>query len=504
MKKFYITTAIEYANSTPHIGHAFEKVGADVLARFKRMCGYETFFLMGNDEHSTNVEKNAQSMGISAMDFCNTMEEKFKNLWGKLDLSYDVFIRTTHPDHAKSVQEIFKRLMQNGDVYKGKYKGLYCLSCEAYMKQGDLVNGKCPNHGTEPTVVEEENYFFKLSSYTEKIKNLIKENPSFVEPSTRRNEVLGMLDEGMEDISISRAKKRWGVSVPGDPDHVIYVWFDALINYITAIGFSTDQQRFEKFWPADVQIVGKDIIKFHCIIWPAMLLSAGLQLPKQIFAHGFINFRGLKLSKTTGNVVHIPEPVDKFGCDATRYFMMREFSFREDGDYIWENFDKRYNGELVNDLGNLTHRVSSMINQYQEGLLAESSSSLPQDGDLKQVILSMKERYFKNMDSFAFHDALGVVWEGVRKANVYVEQTTPWALAKQGESAKLAACLYNLSESIRIISRLLYPFMPSTSTTFLKQFSQDPAPNFDETETWGKIKPQTRVAKINVLFPRLK
>ncbi len=368
-KTYFVTTAIDYVNNLPHIGTAYEKICADVIARFKRLEGEPVFFLMGNDEHSINVKREAQARGLEPHAYCDQMADQFRKIWKSLGISYDAFIRTTEERHAEAVSKLFQRIYENGDIYPSKYSGLYCESCETFYREKDLDDGKCPQHGTEPKWIEEDNYFFALSRYTERIEKIIEEKRLLILPEIRKNEILNILHGGLEDISISRSSFDWGIPLPIQPDHVIYVWFDALINYISAIGFGWDEGLFPQFWPADMHIIGKDITRFHCIIWPAMLLSAGLEVPRMVFGHGFVFLKGEKMSKTLGNVVTPMDIVDVYGPDALRYYLLRDSSFGKDGNFTWENFLERYNGDLANDFGNLLQRVLTMIRRYRSGTI---------------------------------------------------------------------------------------------------------------------------------------
>ena len=518
MNKFYITTAIDYVNSSPHVGTAYEKIGADALARWKRLCGYNTFFLMGQDEHSTNVEKKAVALGLGPLDYCNKMEEEFRKVWAKLNVSFDDFIRTTSPIHKETVQKIFNRINSSGDIYKGTYKGWYCVSCEAYKKETELIDGKCPNHKSPPKWIEEENYFFKLTNYRDKLLNYVQKNPTFIMPNIRRNEILNVLQEGLDDISISRASTKWGVPIPQDESHVIYVWFDALINYLSGVGFEDNTNRFSTFWPADVHVIGKDITRFHCIIWPAMLLSAGLPLPKTIFGHGFVYVKGQKMSKTLGTVIDPSNVADKYGADALRYFLLREIAFDNDGDFTWEKLIERYNSDLANDLGNLLHRTLNMINKYQDGVITVTSEAAePVDDNLKNCLLTLAEKVEPLMENLAFHNALAVIWEQVNRVNRYIEETSPWTLSKNNKKSRLQTVLYNTIEAIRILATLLSPFIPTTSTKIWEQIGLNPADmqtqknvdliktsvTLDTAKRWDYIKTGTKVKKGEPLFPRI-
>ncbi len=468
MKKFYITTAIDYVNSLPHIGTAYEKIGADVLARFWRTRGAKVYFQMGNDEHSINVEKAARQAGLGPKVYCDQMRKKFEAIWKKLEISYDDFIQTSEPRHIKGVQKLFQQIYDKGDIYKKYFEGWYCESCEAYITEKDLAEGLCPNHKSKPKWLQEENYFFSLSKYQEKLHRHIKKNPDFILPAMRRNEILRLIEGGLQDISISRASAQWGIPVPFDKTHVVYVWFDALINYITAIGFGTSTAKFKKWWPADMHVIGKDITRFHCVIWPAMLLSAGIKLPKNVFGHGFVYLKGEKMSKTLGNVVTPMDVADLYGADALRYYLLRSSGFGQDSDFTWDDFIRRYNGDLANGLGNLVSRTLGMVEQSLGGVIKPSQKK----GSLIKTLNAIEKKVeaaldWKNGD-IEFHHALAAIWEGVSIIDHYINENKPWKMTKKEE---LETVLNQSAEGIRILAKLLQPFLPSTSEKILEQFS---------------------------------
>ncbi len=503
MGKFYITTAIDYPNSAPHVGTAYEKIGADAQARWRRLRGDDVFFLMGNDENSRKVAEKAQELGLDPRAYCDEMEQRFRSAWSKLSLSFDRFIRTTEPAHHRGAQEIFRRLLRKGDVYRGMYKSWYCVGCESRKTDKDLVNGKCANHPHRNLEwIEEENWFFKLTAYRDRVKALVQ-GGGFVEPAIRRNEVLAVLEEGLEDISISRAKTKWGVPVPDDPDHVLYVWFDALINYITGVGFP-DQPEFSRYWPCDAHVVGKDITRFHGIIWPAMLMAADLPPPKQVRVHGFVYLAGEKISKS-GKRLDPAKVADRFGGDALRYFLLREIGFDNDGDFTWEKFQERYDGELANELGNLLNRVVTMVEKNLDGVLESPRASLPQDGALKEKLLALRDRLAPHYERFEYHLALAQLWDAIRQANRYVDETKPWALAKQGKKDELVASLYHAAEALRIIALLASPVLPATADRIGEQLGLGPLerPRLESAGTWGGIPAGTRIRRAPPLFPRL-
>jgi methionyl-tRNA synthetase len=460
---YYLTTAIDYVNSRPHIGTAYEKIGADCLARYMRLTGRDTHFLMGNDEHSVNVARAAESSGLDPKDYCDRMEVEFRRTWEMLHISFDDFVRTTEERHRLGVLEVFRRLQEGGFVYKGTYSGLYCESCEEFLQEKDLVDGLCPNHRVPPRRIEEENYFFALSRFQKPLEEVLEKHPEFVRPTIRRNEILGVLRQGLEDISISRTGRPWGIPLPGDPDHVIYVWFDALINYISALGFGgSDSSVYDRYWPADCHIIGKDITRFHCLIWPAMLLGAEIPLPRTIWAHGFVTVEGMKMSKTIGNVREPGEMVKLFGPDGFRYLMLREVAFDRDGDFTLDVFVNRYNADLANDLGNLLSRTLTMVNRYLEGSVPEVAAAENEgDGEIDRLLEEVPRGYREAMEDFAFHDGLARVWELVSRSNRYIEENRPWDLARDPASrGRLELVLGRLLRVLRVVSAMVWPALP--------------------------------------------
>jgi methionyl-tRNA synthetase len=509
-KTYFLTTAIDYVNNLPHIGTAYEKICADVLARFKRLEGNPVFFLMGNDEHSINVKREAQARGLEPHAYCDRMADQFRDIWKRLEISHDAFIRTTEERHIRAVSRLFERIYDNGDIYPSKYTGLYCESCETFYREKDLAEGKCPHHGTEPKWIEEDNYFFALSRYTERVTKIIEEGRLLVLPEVRKNEILNVLRGGLEDISISRSSFDWGIPLPIHPHHVIYVWFDALINYISAVGFGWDEDLFGQFWPADMHVIGKDITRFHCIIWPAMLLSAGLDVPRMVFAHGFVFLKGEKMSKTLGNVVTPMDIIDVYGPDALRYYLLRDSSFGNDGNFTWENFLERYNGELANDFGNLLQRVLTMIRRYRSGTIAAGHTLEPEDEALRKDCLAL----FPDVRGFLdpargdidFHLALARIWETVRRTNQYIDRTAPWNLHKNGSDERLDTVLFCAAESLRIIGTVLFPFLPNAARGLFEQLGLSERPDkvpLGAATAWGRIPPGTKVSKPTPLFPRI-
>ncbi len=460
MEKFYITTSIAYVNAPPHIGHAFELVQADVLARRRRLKGDDVFFLTGTDEHGAKIAKTAEVAGITPKDLTDKNSAKFRELAKVLDISNDDFIRTTDKErHFPAAQKLWQKLVAAGDIYKKKYQGLYCVGCEAFITQKDLIDGKCAIHLKEPETVEEENYFFKLSKYSEKIGELIKSDKLRIVPVGRKNEILSLISEGLEDVSFSRPAKDlpWGIPVPGDEAQTMYVWCDALVNYISVVGYGDGGERFEKYWPADIHCIGKDILRFHAAIWPGMLLSAGLSLPKTIFVHGFITSGGHKMSKSLGNVVDPFEIIGKYGVDSLRYFLLREIPPADDGDFTIERFEMRHNADLANGLGNLFARSLALI-------LGTNIRSAAADENFKKETAAVWKKYEKSLDEFKFNEALEAVWGLIAFCDGYINETKPWKIAKESEAdEKLKPIFGNLLFALANIAWLVQPFLPSTS-----------------------------------------
>ncbi|MBV8878814.1 MAG: methionine--tRNA ligase [Planctomycetaceae bacterium] len=509
MSKFFVTTAIDYVNSAPHVGTSYEKILADVLARWRRLKGDDVYFLMGNDEHSQQVADRAQKEGLTPIQWCDKMEGVFVGTWKKLDLSFDRFIRTSNPAHHRACQEIFRRLQAKGDIVKAPYKALYCVGCEAKKTESELLNGRCPNHpNIDLKIVDEENYFFKLTRYAEPVKKLLQSG-TFITPAFKANEMLSVIEQGLEDISISRKTTRWGVPIPGDPEQVMYVWFDALINYITAAGFPDEPERFAKLWPADVHVIGKDITRFHAVIWPAMLLSAGIEPPKSLAVHGFVNVKKdgqvLKMSKTLGTVIDPNLIADKWGPDTLRAYLLSEVAFGYDGDFSWDGFFQKSNANLGDNIGNLLNRIITIVVRNQDGVFASKGTPLPQDKELLEAMAALPERVSKLMEKYELHTALAEIWEAGKRANGYVEATAPWKLAKQPEKKEeLARVLYLGAEALRILAVLLSPFVPSTSKRILEQLGIPDCPiRLENARTAEYIEMGTRVNKGPVLFQKI-
>lgn len=508
MGKFYITTPIYYVNDVPHIGHAYCTIATDVMARYHRMCGDDVFFLTGVDEHGQNIERIAIEKGVPVRKYCDDITAQFVFLWKKLEISNDYFVRTTDERHKSAAQKFFRAIYDSGDIYKGHYEGWYCAPCEAFYTEKDLLDGnRCPIHEKPAEWIKEENYFFALSKYQERLLKLIEENPEFLQPESRRNEVLNIIRSGLEDRSVTRSSVKWGVPVPiAQGEGVIYVWFDALSNYITAIGYEDDPDMMEKYWPADVHLIGKEILIFHAIIWPALLMSAGIPLPKRVFGHGFLTKDSKKISKTTGNIINPNALIDEFGTDAVRYFFMREYTFGSDGDFTRGAFILRVNSDLANDLGNLLNRTLAMVKQNFDGIIPQPGELNDNDKELVNLALDILPRTKPLIDELAFSSVLEVIWELIRRANKYLDESAPWRLAKDpANKNRIATILYNCVETLRFLSILLTPFIPNSSLKIQEQIGiaeKLPAQTFADLQ-WGKTPSNIPLGKVEPIFPRI-
>ncbi len=505
--KFYITTPIYYVNAEPHIGSAYTTIMADIIARYKRFMGYDVFFLTGTDEHGLKILQSAQKAGRDVKEFCDELASKFKELWKDLKITNDYFIRTTDPAHEETVRYFVKKMLDNGDIYKGKYTGWYCVHCESYYDEDEILSedGKkfCPTCHREVKWVEEENYFFALSKYTEPLKKHFHENPNFVEPDFRKNEMLKILEKGLKDISITRTTFKWGIPFPGDEKHVIYVWVDALINYVSAIGYGRDDEKFNRYWPADIHLIGKEINRFHSLIWPAMLMSVGLPLPKKIYAHGWLTVNGQKISKSLGNAVDPREFAMKYGNDVVRYYLVRDIVFGKDGDFSEDKLVQRLNSDLANDYGNLLHRTLAMVKKHFNSKIPKPSKSEEVDEELLKSTKVTVNEYIKLMDAYKLTDAVEAVWNYISILNTYFDKTKPWVLAKEGKFERLSTVLYNTIEGILKVALMTLPIMPDTSEEVFRRISFDENPNRTHLEKWGILKPGCETIHGKPLFQKI-
>lgn len=503
-KKFYITTPIYYPSANFHIGHCYTTIIADAIARYKRLNGYDTFYLTGSDEHGQKIEKKAIDAGVSPQEFVDKVIMDAKDLWASLGISYDKFIRTTDDYHCKAVQKIFKKLYDQGDIYKGEYKGLYCTPCESFWTESQLVDGKCPDCGRDVEEAHEEAYFFKLSKYQDRLVEYIESHPEFIQPVSRKNEMINnFIKPGLEDLCVSRTSFKWGIPVDFDPNHVVYVWLDALTNYITALGYgSDDESNFNKYWPADLHIVGKEIVRFHTIVWPIMLMALDLPLPKQVFGHGWLVINGSKISKSLGNYKDPREYIKDYGKDAVRYFVLREVPFGSDGNFSEESLINRTNADLANVLGNLVNRTIAMNKKYFDNVVSKGSSIETIDQELIDFVIGAKDKVANYMDELKIPEALDEIFEIFRRCNKYIDETTPWVLAKEENKDRLKTVLYNLLESIRIGAVLLQPYLPDTSLEIFRQLNTDKV-SFDTIDEFGALKEGTILNDPVPLFKRI-
>ena len=507
-EKYYLTTAIAYASGKPHIGNTYEIIMADAIARYKRMKGFDVFFQTGTDEHGQKIEEKAKKANMEPQQYVDKIAQEIRNVFDLMNVSYDKFIRTTDKDHELQVQKIFEKLYKQGDIYKSEYEGWYCTECEAFFTDNQLVDGKCPDCGREVHREKEESYFFRMSKYANHLMEYIESHPQFIQPESRKNEMINnFLKPGLQDLCVSRTSFKWGIPVTFDPKHVVYVWIDALSNYITGIGYDCDgnsSEQFNKYWPADLHLIGKDIIRFHTIYCPIMLLALGLPLPKQVFGHPWMLFGEDKMSKSRGNVIYADDLVHFFGVDAVRYFVLSEMPFAQDGSITWQLVMERINSELANVYGNLVNRTIAMTNKYFNGQLTEPDCYEELDQQLIDTCKQTVTKYYEKMDQLRVADAIDAVFDLLRRSNKYIDETSPWTLAKQPENkARLNTVLYNLLESIRVASVLLTPFMPETSKEVFRQINTEKT-DFASIETWGNYEKNNKVVEnTNVLFARV-
>ncbi len=506
---FYITTPIYYPNDFLHIGHSYTTVAADAMARYKRLRGYDVMYLTGTDEHGLKIQQRAEQAGKDVHDFLDEIISWIRDLWNRLDISYDDFIRTTEERHTKVVEALFERLIDQGDIYLSDYEGWYCTPCESFWSERELQDGKCPDCGREVQFVREESYFFRMSKYVDRLLEYYEQHPDFIQPESRKNEMINnFIKPGLKDLCVSRTSFDWGIHVQRDPKHVVYVWLDALTNYITAIGYGSDdpalKAKFEKYWPADVHFVGKEIVRFHVIYWPIILMALGLPLPKKVYGHGFLMMKDGKMSKSKGNVIDPKLLIERYGSDAIRYFLLREIPFGQDGVFTPESLVQRLNFDLANDLGNLIHRTAAMMTRFVDGVIPAPGVKTAIDEELSALFEETVQNVADDMESMQFSLALSEVWKVVRRANKYIDEVAPWNLAKNGDTDRLNTVMYNLAETIRGVAVLISPFLPRAAVSVREQYGfTDADASWESVVHFGFLKPGSTVKSGTPLFPRL-